>query len=156
MSHLKWENRKWGENRDYFWAFLINFCLHKISLEMLNVTFWVIFKHCVQRSCCPGQANIWSFLSSIAREDLYHQKTSQTKITRNCDHWTHCKKITNYVQKFNFQKKWQNCKFEFWDEIFVNMNHWFLLEFEIYHQKISKFKHRFWRKNSNFSGYLAI
>ena len=72
---------------------------------MLNVTFWVIFKHCVQRSCCPGQANIWSFLSSIAREDLYHQKTSQTKITRNCDHWTHCKKITNYVQNFNFQTK---------------------------------------------------
>ena len=72
---------------------------------MLNVTFWVIFKHCVQRSCCPGQANIWSVLSSIAREDMYHQKTSQTKITRNCDHWTHCKKITNYVQNFNFQTK---------------------------------------------------
>ena len=120
MSHLKWENRKWGENRDYFWAFLINFCLHKISLEMLNVTFWVIFKHCVQRSCCPGQANIWSFLSSIAREDLYHQKTSQTKITRNCDHWTHCKKITNYVQKFNFLKK-----IKMWNQNFCWKSHVF-------------------------------
>ena len=49
---------------------------------------------------------------------------------------THCKKISYYVQKFNFQKKWQNCKFEFWDKIFVIMNHWFLLEFEISRQKI--------------------
>ena len=137
MSHLKWENRKWGGSRDYFWAFLINFCLHKISLEMLNVTFWVIFKHCVQRSCCPGQANIWSFLSSIAREDLYHQKTSQTKITRNCDHWTHCKKITNYIQNFNFHTK--NDK--------SNRNHWFIFTNISSQNSNWQFCHFFWKLN---------
>ena len=79
---------------------------------------------------------------------------------------SHCKKISNCVQKCNFQKIWQNCELRFSCRKFVNSCHYDTLIsitswiFALKIIKIQQFStivdsvfpqnHDFWRESSNY------
>ena len=111
---------------------LNNFTHRKIDVNctaptqkwLKNRPKWLLQQH---NTCCPvqldfiGQFTKDCIVVSIYKKEnfektqksdifIYTEKISKMKSLQGIPH---CQKIANYVQIFNFQKKQQNCEFEF-------------------------------------------